>query len=214
MADKETIIGSETRVSGEIRGDENVVVRGRVEGRVVLNAVFTVEESAVIQADIEARVVLVSGVIVGNVVALESIRLADRARVVGDITAPRVIMEEGATYKGRLDMGSAAEASDAQARSAARRSQDSSAGRSSPPRLSVPSRVVAEPDAVTARVAPPAPDDDGPRVAPAAPPRLPGPIPVVPPAEAPPSLPAPEAVAEGGVASAPSWAKKKLHRRP
>ena len=108
MADKETIIGPQTRVSGELRGDEDVVVRGRVEGRVVLSSVFTVEESAIIQADVEARIILISGVVVGNLTALESIRLAQKARVVGDIVAPRVIMEEGATYKGRLDMGQAA----------------------------------------------------------------------------------------------------------
>ena len=149
MADKETIIGPETRVSGELRGDEDVVVRGRVDGRVLLNATFTVEESAIIQADVEARIILISGVVVGNLTALESIRLAQRARVVGDIIAPRVIMEEGATYKGRLDMGQSAEASDAQARTAARRSEDEEPGRASPPRLSVPPRVTEAPPRVS-----------------------------------------------------------------
>jgi cytoskeletal protein CcmA (bactofilin family) len=209
MADKETIIGPQTRVSGELRGEEDVVVRGRVEGRVVLSSVFTVEESAIIQADVEARIILISGVVVGNLTALESIRLAQKARVVGDIVAPRVIMEEGATYKGRLDMGQAAQASDAQARTAARQAdaharehaiehanddrhdrdeRDDRADRPAPPRLSVPPRVAEPP----------------PRVAPPMPAR---------PVEGPPSLPAPEEAAAGGVASAPAWAKKKLHRR-
>ena len=44
--------------------------------------------------------------------------------MVGDIIAPRVIMEAGAAYRGRLDMGQGAEASDAQARTAARRTAD------------------------------------------------------------------------------------------
>ena len=200
MADKETIIGPATRVSGELRGDEDVVVRGRVEGRVVLNSGFTVEESAIIQADVEARIILISGVVVGNLTAIESIRLAQRARVVGDIVAPRVIMEEGASYKGRLDMGQSAAASDAQARTAARRTEDEDeVSRPAPPRLTVPPRVT---EAPTARVNEPPP----PRVA-AAPPMAARPI------EPPPSLPAPEEAAVGGVASAPAWAKKKLHRR-
>jgi cytoskeletal protein CcmA (bactofilin family) len=49
MADKEgeklTVIGPETRVSGELRGDEDVIVRGRIDGRVNLTSIFTVEES-------------------------------------------------------------------------------------------------------------------------------------------------------------------------
>jgi cytoskeletal protein CcmA (bactofilin family) len=205
MADKETIIGPQTRVSGEIRGDEDVVVRGRVEGRVTLTSVFTVEESAIIQADIEARIVLISGVVVGNVHALETIRLAPRARMVGDITAPRVVMEEGATYKGRLDMaaaGAEATASQAHSRAQTDEARDEVRDKASPPRLSVPSRVAAE----AAAPVPPA------RVENPAPPRMAVPLPGSP-EERPPSLPAPEVAAEGGVASAPAWAKKKLHRR-
>jgi cytoskeletal protein CcmA (bactofilin family) len=210
MADKETIIGPHTRVSGEIRGDEDVVVRGRVEGRVTLSSVFTVEESAIIQADIEARVVLISGVVVGNVHALETIRLAPRARMVGDITAPRVVMEEGATYKGRLEMVAAsAEAAESQAHSRAHTSEtrDEDREKGSPPRLNVPSRVAAAP--ATAAPVPPARIENP---APPAPPRMAVSIPGAP-DERPPSLPAPEVAAEGGVASAPAWAKKKLHRR-
>jgi cytoskeletal protein CcmA (bactofilin family) len=211
MAEKETIIGPHTRVSGEIRGDEDVVVRGRVEGRVTLSSVFTVEESAIIQADIEARVVLISGVVVGNVHALETIRLAPRARMVGDITAPRVVMEEGATYKGRLEMSAAsAEATESQAhsRTQASETREEDREKASPPRLSVPSRVAAAPASAPvppARIENPAP-------APPPPPRMA--LPIAGSAdERPPSLPAPEVAAEGGVASAPSWAKKKLHRR-
>ncbi len=202
MADKETIIGPATRVAGELRGDEDVVVRGRVEGRVQLSSTFTVEDGAIIQADVEARVILISGVVVGNLTAVESIRLAERARVVGDIVAPRVVMEEGATYKGRLEMGQGAEASDAQARAAVRRSETGEeSGHRAPPRLSVPSRVAATPD-----------PDALPRISDSAPSLVAAPMPPRAP-EPPPSLPAPEEAAAGGVASAPAWAKKKLHRR-
>ena len=198
MADTETVIGPETRISGELRGDEDVVVRGRVEGRVALTSVFTVEESAIVQADIEARIVLVSGVVVGNITASESVRLADKARVVGDVTAPRVVMEDGASYRGRLDMGGEAAERAATARISGEREGNS---RAHPPRLTVPSRVAASAGVVAPRVATTA---GPPRVAAVVPPR---------PAAPPPSLQRPEAAAAGGVASAPAWAKKKLHRR-
>jgi cytoskeletal protein CcmA (bactofilin family) len=198
MTDKETIIGPHTRIAGEMRGDQDVIVHGRVEGRVILNAVFTVEESAIVQADVEARVVLISGILVGNVSASEHIRLADKARVVGDLAAPRVVMEDGATYKGRLDMGAGAEA-DEHLRASRK---DSDSRRSEPPRMTVPARVAASSAStvVAAKAPPPAP-----------PPRLAAAIP--PPDAEPPSLPSAEEAAAGGVASPAAWAKKKLNRR-
>ena len=106
MADnQQTVIGPETRVAGEIRGEEDVLVQGRVEGRMALTSTLTIEDGAIVQADVEARVVLISGVVVGNVTATESVRLTDKARVVGDLTSPRVVIEAGAAYRGHLEMG-------------------------------------------------------------------------------------------------------------
>jgi cytoskeletal protein CcmA (bactofilin family) len=198
VADKETIIGPHTRVSGEMRGAEDVIVQGRVEGKVVLSSTFMIEESAIVQADVEARVVLVSGILVGNVTATENIRLANKARVVGDLNAPRVVMEEGATFRGRLDMGAGAEA-DEHLR-ASRENGD--ARHSQPPRMTVPARVAVTAAPVTPAKAPPA----------APPPRLAAAI-GAPDAEPPPSLPSAEEAAAGGVASPAAWAKKKLNRR-
>ena len=83
--EKSTLIGPETRVSGELRGDEDVIVRGpdrwprgphrHPDGR----------GRGIVQADVEARIVLVSGVVVGNVIASEIVRLSEKARVVGDL---------------------------------------------------------------------------------------------------------------------------------
>jgi cytoskeletal protein CcmA (bactofilin family) len=193
MADKQTVIGPDTRVAGEIRGDEDVLVQGRVEGRVALTSVLTIEDGAIVQADVEARVILISGVVVGNVSASESVRLTDKARVVGDLSSPRVVVEAGAAYRGRLEMGNVELG--ARRESTASTTRRTSEPAKAPPRLSAPSRVAAAPGAVAARVA-------------TSPPRA------VTPARTPPSLPRAEAAAAGGVASAPHpWAKKKLHRR-
>ncbi len=199
--EKQTVIGPETRVSGELRGDEDVIVRGRVEGRVSLTAVFTVEESAIVQADVEARIVLVSGVIVGNVTATEIVRLGEKARVVGDVSAPRVVMEAGAAFRGRLDMGDVQSGAPA-SRASARRPAEISA-KAPPPRIAAPARMPAPASAPIARAAPIPPRPQAPSTA--TPARAPGP----------PSLPRPGVAAAGGIASGPgaSWAKKKLQRR-
>jgi len=105
MAENETIIGAGTQISGEIRGDSGLTVRGRVEGKIAVAETLTVESDGIVQADVEAKSLVVSGVLVGEVVAIESVRLLKEARVVGNIQAPRVAMESGAAYRGRLDMG-------------------------------------------------------------------------------------------------------------
>lgn len=200
-ASEKTLIGPETRIAGEIRGDEDIVVQGRIDGRLAIGGTLSVEDGAILQADVEARTVVVSGVIVGNVAASEIIRLTSKARVVGDVTAPRVVIEAGAAYKGRLEMGEVTlSAAEGEARATSRRTSDRENGASThraPPRVAPPARVGATPGAVITR-----------STTTTSPPRA-----AAAPARTPPSLPRPEAAAAGGVASSPGWAKKKLHRR-
>ena len=66
MADKETVIGPETRVSGELRGDEDVIVRGRVEGRVVLELGLHCRGERHRPGRRRGPLILISGVVVGN----------------------------------------------------------------------------------------------------------------------------------------------------
>jgi cytoskeletal protein CcmA (bactofilin family) len=192
MADKETIIGAETRISGEIRGEEDLVIRGRVDGKIQLSQTLTVDKGGIVQADVDVKALVVGGTLVGNIVASESVRLLAGARVVGDLASPRVMMESGAAYRGRVDMGDieaarAAVASHAVARPATS-SADAARARPAPPRMAAPPKTVAAPPkAAPAKVAPPA-------AAPAAPPAFPR-------------------VAGAVAGSAPAWAKKKIRRR-
>src|SRR5512138_1691722 len=105
MADIATVIGLETHVSGEISGDEDLVVKGRVDGKIHLQNALTVEKGGIVQADVDVKRLVVAGTLVGSVVASESIRLQASARVVGNLASPRVLMEAGAAYRGHVDMG-------------------------------------------------------------------------------------------------------------
>ena len=105
MADKQTVIGPETQITGEIRGDGGLEVRGRIEGKIQVADTLVVSNGAIVQADVEARSVEISGVLVGAINAGETVRLLDKARVVGDINAPRVGIAAGAQYRGHVEMG-------------------------------------------------------------------------------------------------------------
>jgi cytoskeletal protein CcmA (bactofilin family) len=105
MPDNDSVVGPETRIVGEIRGDEDLVVCGRVEGKIQLGQTLTVAEGAIVEADLDVRALVVSGVLVGAIRASHSVRLTEKARVIGDVTSPSFIVEAGAAYRGHVDMG-------------------------------------------------------------------------------------------------------------
>ncbi len=100
-----TVIGESILIKGKLEGDEDLTIRGRVEGEVALQRTLMVETSGVVKADVAVRNAIVAGVVVGNVNADESVELTAEGRMVGDIKAPRVIIVEGAAFRGRVDMG-------------------------------------------------------------------------------------------------------------
>ena len=103
--DGTTIIGESILISGSLNGDEDLTVRGRVEGTLTLTKTLVVEPTGIVKAEVQVRNCVIAGVIVGNVTATESVEITKEGRMVGDIAAPRVIIVDGASFRGRIDMG-------------------------------------------------------------------------------------------------------------
>jgi cytoskeletal protein CcmA (bactofilin family) len=100
-----TIIGPSIIINGNLQGDEDLTVLGRVEGTVNLTKTLNVAESGIVKADITVKNAIVSGVVVGNITASDSVEITEAGRMVGDIHAPRVIIVDGARFRGTVDMG-------------------------------------------------------------------------------------------------------------
>lgn len=100
-----TVIGQSILISGKLTGDEDLTVQGRVEGELTLTKTLIVEPSGVVKANVAVKNAIVSGVVVGNINATESVELTREGRMVGDIRSPRVIIVDGASFRGRVDMG-------------------------------------------------------------------------------------------------------------
>ena len=98
------VIGSSIVIDGEITGDEDLVIQGTVKGKITLKESLFVEGSGVVEADIETRNVEVSGSVTGNINATDKVELRTDGRMVGDIKAPRILIADGATFKGNVDM--------------------------------------------------------------------------------------------------------------
>jgi cytoskeletal protein CcmA (bactofilin family) len=98
-------IGRSITIKGEVRGDEDLLIQGRVDGSVMLKEhAVTVGPEGEVKADIGARVITIEGKVDGNLTAQEQVILRTSARVQGNIAAPRVVLEDGARFRGGVDM--------------------------------------------------------------------------------------------------------------
>jgi cytoskeletal protein CcmA (bactofilin family) len=92
------------RVVGDVTGDEDVVVNGRVEGKIRVDRKVVVSAGAEVEGDIQAKSVVVGGRVHGQVTASERAELLASGRVQGNVHAPRIVMAEGAQIQGRVVM--------------------------------------------------------------------------------------------------------------
>lgn len=102
-----TVIGAGIRVSGRVDGEEDLHVEGRVEGQINLSETLVVSEGGIVVATVSARDVVVAGVVVGDVTASNCVTLHAGAKLVGDIAAPRLVVADGAAFRGNVLMGEA-----------------------------------------------------------------------------------------------------------
>jgi cytoskeletal protein CcmA (bactofilin family) len=99
-------IGPSIVIKGEVSGNEDLLIEGQLDGSVALglNSV-TVGDGGRVKADITGRIITIEGNVEGNLKAKEQIILRGTATVQGDIKAPRVVLEDGASFRGLVDMG-------------------------------------------------------------------------------------------------------------
>jgi cytoskeletal protein CcmA (bactofilin family) len=106
-------LGASLHVKGEITGNEDLHIDGSVEGLVQLeDRKLTVGASAKLTADVIAREVVVYGNVKGNLRARDRIEIKKDGSVVGDLTTARIMIEDGAYFKGSIEIDKAGEASD------------------------------------------------------------------------------------------------------
>ena len=98
------VIGAKTAIKGEISGDEDVVVEGTVEGEIRISRDLRVGPGGVVKATVSAASVSVSGEVVGDCEATARVEISATGRVTGNIRAPKIVIAEGAMFRGNSDM--------------------------------------------------------------------------------------------------------------
>ncbi len=103
------VIGRSIQINGDLRGGEDLRIEGDVSGTVELrNSALTIGKEGKVRADVYAKSVAVDGETKGDLYATECVSVHVNARVQGNIIAPKVSIEEGAHFKGSIEMDPAA----------------------------------------------------------------------------------------------------------
>ena len=100
-----TLVSEKCLITGEITGDNDMDVLGKVEGTILLkNNSVRIEDTAEVSADIFVNKVKIYGKVFGNIEAGERIVIPNGGSVIGDMTAPSIVLEDGAYFKGKITM--------------------------------------------------------------------------------------------------------------
>lgn len=99
-----TVLGPTLEIEGEIEGDENLVIQGSVQGKIISHKSLTVDNSGNVKAAVSTHSMIVSGRLSGNVDASEKVEIRKEGKMIGDIKAPRIVIADGAKFKGSIEM--------------------------------------------------------------------------------------------------------------
>ncbi len=99
-----TVIGNTIVIDGEIEGGEDLIIQGTVHGKIALKESLFVEGTGVVEADIGTQNVEVSGEVTGNIICTDKVEIKKDGKMTGDIKAPRILIADGARFKGNVIM--------------------------------------------------------------------------------------------------------------
>ena len=98
------VIGPKIKIIGELSGDEDVLVEGQIEGEIRITRDLRVGPGGMVKAKVSAQSIIVSGEIIGDCEAVGRVELQSTGKLTGNIRAPKIVIAEGAMFRGNSDM--------------------------------------------------------------------------------------------------------------
>jgi cytoskeletal protein CcmA (bactofilin family) len=99
-----TVIARPAKFEGRVSGSGEIVVNGIVSGTIEASGTVRVADQGRVEATVHGKTVTVAGTVTGDITADDRIELEPSARVDGNITAPRILIQDGATFRGQVNM--------------------------------------------------------------------------------------------------------------
>jgi cytoskeletal protein CcmA (bactofilin family) len=99
-----TVIARPSKIEGRVSGSGEIVVNGLVNGTIDATGTVKVADHGRVEATVHGKIVTIAGAVAGDITADERIELEPSARVDGNLTAPRILIKDGATFRGQVNM--------------------------------------------------------------------------------------------------------------
>lgn len=103
-SERVSVLGPTLHFKGELHADEELLIKGRIEGSITHSQRITVCAEGTVSANVRAQVIVVEGAVNGDLQAEKSVMVRETAKLRGNITAPNVSIVEGAHFTGGIDM--------------------------------------------------------------------------------------------------------------
>jgi len=97
-------LSSDVEIKGSVKFQKELLIDGKVEGKIKSNGVLTIGQNADIRADIKVKSITVYGTVEGNITAGDRCELKSTGTLQGDLKAARLVVEEGATFIGQSEL--------------------------------------------------------------------------------------------------------------
>ena len=98
------VIGPSMHIKGEIRTDEELLIDGEVEGLVESRSLLTIGQNGKVRANIKAREVVIFGSVKGDIEATEKLGIRDKGQLIGNTKTATISIDDGAYFKGSIDI--------------------------------------------------------------------------------------------------------------
>ena len=102
--DFDTVLSQDIEFTGVLNFQKPFLIRGKVSGDISAQGLLVVDEGAVVEANIKASKVIIRGSVKGDVTAAEKIEVTVTGKLLGNMTAPEILMETGCIFNGRCTM--------------------------------------------------------------------------------------------------------------
>lgn len=103
-SERVSVLGPTLHFKGELHADEELLIKGRIEGSITHSQRITVCAEGTVTANVRAQVIVVEGTVNGDLQAEKAVMVKETAKLRGNITAPNVSIVEGAHFTGGIDM--------------------------------------------------------------------------------------------------------------
>jgi len=102
MDELKSVIGEQLIIRGDIAGEEDIIIYGRIQGDLRIDGSVVLEASGIVKGTINSEIVVIRGILIGDIIASNYVEISPDGRMVGNVTTPHLILQEGGTMKGQV----------------------------------------------------------------------------------------------------------------